>query len=91
VIVYCRNHARSIGAVTLAPGGFPQFSTRHPRWRDRFASQAGINGRDNELTNLRVAGGGEVQAWCPSEQEPRFLSVAALLAAFGAGSAKIQV
>lgn len=90
MIVWCSEHSISIGAVNPAPGGFPQFTTRHPRWRDRFAPQAGIDGRDNELTNLTYSLGGQVNAWCREESSPRRISADELLEAFEAGRAKIS-
>lgn len=90
MIVWCSEHSISIGAVDLSPGGFEQFSTRHPRWRDRYSAQAGIEGRDNELTNLRHSLGREVNAWCREERRPRRILADDLLEAFEAGHAKVS-
>jgi hypothetical protein len=90
VIVWCSEHSISIGAVNLSPGGFPQFTTRSPRWRDRYAPQAGIDGRDNELTNLSYSLGSEVNAWCRKENHPRRILADDLLEAFEAGHEKIS-
>ena len=91
MIVYCRRHGRSIGAVAVALGGFPQFSTRTPRWRDKFAAQAGLLGRDNALINLTHSKGSLVEAWCRDEDEARMIEADALLAAFEAGRSAIHV
>jgi hypothetical protein len=90
VIVWCRDHAISIGEVSLSPGGFPQFTSRHPRWRDRFSAQVGIVGRNNELTNLQHSLGRDVDAWCRRERRPRRIRAEELLEAFEAGTTKIS-
>lgn len=83
--VYCRQHARWIGVVDLAPGGFPQFHTRHPRWRDRFSAAVGRPGqRSNEFTNLREWSQPEVRGWCRVCGERR-VAVTTLLEAFEEG------
>jgi hypothetical protein len=77
--------------VTIAPGGFPQFSSRTPRWRDKWAAQAGLVGRDNALVNLTHSKGSRVEAWCRDEDEARLIEADALLAAFEAGRSTIHV
>jgi hypothetical protein len=92
VIVYCGDHNRSMGVVDMSPGGFPQFHTRSPRWRDRHAAELGHpDWRSNSWTNLREWTQPEVRAWCRDCDGARGLSVAALLAAFEEGRPKIYL
>jgi hypothetical protein len=92
VIVYCREHGQSMGVVDMAPGGFPQFHTRKPRWRDRNAAELGHpDERSNSWTNLRETTSPEVQGWCRDCDGPRLVRVAALLEAFDGGLSKIAL
>jgi hypothetical protein len=92
VIVYCREHSRSIGVVKLSPGGFPSFQTRSLRWRDRHAAAVGRPGdHDNSFTNLREWTRPEVRVWCRDCGGERWVKVAALLAAFDDGRSKISL
>ncbi len=53
MIVYCRAHGNVMGVVERHPtGGFPQLSSRSPRWRDRYAAQAQVTGRHNSWQRL---------------------------------------
>lgn len=90
--VYCRDHGQSMGVVDTAPGGFPQFHTRSPRWRNRNAAELGHpDWRSNSWTNLREWTRPEVRGWCRDCDGPRYLPVADLLEAFEAGRPKIDL
>jgi hypothetical protein len=91
VIVYCRMHGRSLCVVDKHPvGGFPQLRYRSPRWTAPWAEKSGI-GSDNGTWNLRDTTSTTVEAEGCRDCGPRGLPVAALLAAFDGGLAKISL
>jgi hypothetical protein len=92
VTVYCREHGGLLGVVRLAPGGFPMFETRHPRWRNRLADKVGLSGRANEFYNLRDWTRPEVPAReCRDCPDSRTVEVAVLLDAYDRGLPKISL
>ena len=91
MIIYCREHARSMGKVNLHGSGSPQFVTRSPRWRDRHSAAMGHpDDLNNSWTNLREWTRPEVRAWCRVCGD-RPIKVTTLLAAFEGGRASISV
>ena len=92
MIVYCQRHGRGLGVVEPHPvGGFTAFEWRTPQWRDRFAAEAGIDGRHNGFVNLREATAPTILVNGCRDCGPRELSVADLLGAFDRGRSTISL
>jgi hypothetical protein len=92
VIVYCRIHGNDMGVVEPHPGsGLVQLSCRDPRWRDRFAAMAGIEGRHNSRQILEDRAISEIPVRGCRDCGPREVPIKDLLAAFAAGLPKIRV
>jgi hypothetical protein len=93
VIVYCRDHGSDLCIVEMSSGRFAQLRSRDPRWRDRHAAMAQIEGRHNAVFNIGLPDWSRptVEARGCRDCGPRELPVQDLLAAFAAGLPKIHV
>jgi hypothetical protein len=86
VIIYCRVHGKEMGVVDRHPiGGFVRLSVREPRWRDRYAAEARLEGRYNSFQNLEGRAGTTIPAAGCRGCGPRELPIQHLVAAFAAG------
>ena len=92
MIVYCRIHGNDMGVVEPHPGnGQAELAYRDPRWRDRHAVMAGIEGRHNARHILEDRAIEVIEVGGCRECGPRPVPIKELLAAFAAGLPKIRV
>lgn len=92
MIIWCRIHGNDMGVVEPHPGsGLAELAVRHPRWRNRFAVMAGIEGRHNERQILEDRAIANVEISGCRDCGPREVPIKDLLAAFNAGLPKIRV
>lgn len=81
-----------MGVVEPHPGsGLAELAYREPRWRDRFAVAAGIEGRHNARQILEDRAIARVEVGGCRECGPREIPIKDLLAAYAAGLPKIRV
>lgn len=92
MIVWCRIHGNDMGVVEPHPGsGLAELAYREPRWRNRSAVAAGIEGRHNARHILEDRAISMIEVGGCRDCGPREVPIKDLLAAYRAGLPKIRI